>query len=134
MPTEPILVEEDGDCDRMPAVKRAKTGKDVERALGQSSLEVPRQSVSYFQLVTIFSFTFQRPKLGYQHVLGIYFSDTCVWGANSYRLESVVAGIILVVPLPWCRNLVTTISRNLRFQSKHGLLMAFRIRAPNHIR
>eukprot|EP00434_Breviolum_minutum_P028087 symbB.v1.2.024845.t1/scaffold2378.1/size80641/4 len=45
MPTQPILVEEDGDCDRMPAVKRAKTGKDVQRALkGDSLMEVPRQS------------------------------------------------------------------------------------------
>lgn len=69
--------------------------------------------------------------------------STCVWnlfwwqmcsGTNSYRLQSVVAGSVMVVPLRWCQNLVTTISRNLRSQWKHGLLMAFPIRAPNHIR
>lgn len=65
MPTQPILVEEDGDGDRMPAVKRAKTGKDVERALkGDSLMEVPRQSVSYYQL-NILAFIFQPHKQGF---------------------------------------------------------------------
>jgi len=65
MPTQPILVEEDGDDDRTPAVKRAKTGKDVERALkGDSLMEVPRQSVSYYQL-NILAFIFQPHKQGF---------------------------------------------------------------------